>query len=391
MKLNKLFIIILIQLLLLNLHCKSQTDSQKVVEIKTSLPDVSSYNKYYHEVARFFAALPQEDSSSIKSYDTLGVWIKHQEVFEKFYQNMAVPRFNEMRKFSDNELKEANDSIQTLFYPFSGPDFFHAHAFFPNAKTIIMMGLEKVGTVPKVNELSDKRLDVFFKALKRSLDSVFIWGYFMTNDMNKDFARSLELKGVIPIQMLFLARNGFRVLDVKRITITPKGEEIESVSKYDTDNPWDSFVSGCKILYYQPGDSIIRKLYYFSHDLSDVNIEKSSGLILFLNKQNINVCYLKAASYLMWHFNKIRNVALKNARYFFQSDCGIPYSYFPKKDFDIQLYGFYKRPIGVFKYCLQNDLKTAYKTEQNIKPLNFCIDYGCRYNESNLMFAKKIK
>lgn len=35
---------------------------------------------------------------------------------------------------------------KTLLYPFAGGDFFYANLFYPNRDTIIMIGLEPVGT-----------------------------------------------------------------------------------------------------------------------------------------------------------------------------------------------------------------------------------------------------
>ena len=35
-----------------------------------------------------------------------------------------------------------------MFYMFSGPDFLYANAFFPNASTYILCGIEPVGPVP---------------------------------------------------------------------------------------------------------------------------------------------------------------------------------------------------------------------------------------------------
>ncbi len=41
----------------------------------------------------------------------------------------------------------------TMFYMFSGPDFLYANAFYPNAKTYVLSGLEPVGTVPDLTTL----------------------------------------------------------------------------------------------------------------------------------------------------------------------------------------------------------------------------------------------
>ncbi len=356
------------------------------------LIDLSGYDRYYNDIARCFAGMDQETGSKIKGLDTNEVYQQHKKNFTAFFDSAYQLRMPSMKAFRDKHLQEMNDSVEHLFYPFSGPDFVHADVFFPNMKNIYMIGLERTGEVPKVEDLSDQRLETFFKAIRISLDSIFTWGYFMTNDMNKDFARSLELKGLTPVFMLFMAKSGFRVLDVEDVTINKQGRLVNSLpGRRRTSSPWDTYISGVHITYYKPGDDFKRNLYYFSHNVSDKNLKVTPELLKFFKSRPINGTFMKAASYLCWYFKEIRKFAVSTSDYIFQTDSGIPILYLPEEEWKAQYFGFYKRPIGVFKWAMQKELKAIYQTDTTVIPIDFGIGYGFRYDESNLMYFKRKK
>jgi hypothetical protein len=347
-------------------------------------------NKKFNEFARFFAGEEQDSGSSIKYIDTNKVWLRHKESFTKFWDSATVTRIKPMTEFAQTDLKILADSVRSLLYPFSGPDFLHADIFFPNTEKIVMLGLERVGNVPEVNDLNDKQLGTFFKAMRRSLDSIFIWGYFMTNDMSKDFARSLELKGVVPVIMMSMAKADFEVLNVKKVTINKKGETVDFLpGKKDLDNPNDTYISGIEIIYRKPNENNNRTLYYFSHNASDENLQKTPEFIKFLSNQHFDATYLKAASYLCGYLNAVRKEALKS-KFIFQDDSGIEIKYFDEKTWNRQLWGTYTRPIRQFKYTKQPKLVEIYKNDPNVKPLPFKIGYCSRFSMGNLMLFTRI-
>jgi hypothetical protein len=351
---------------------------------------ISDNPKKYNEFARFFACMDQEEGSSIKHLDTNKVWIKHHQTFTRFWDSANTVRILPMTEFAQSELKIVGDSVTKLFYPFSGPDFLHANIFFPKAHTIVMLGLEKVGKLPQVQDLTEKKMDVFLKAVRQSLDSIFIWGYFMTNDMNKDFARSLELNGVTPVLMLMMAKTGFEVENVKKVTINAQGKLIDCTKgAKDNDSPWDAYVSGVEVSYRKGNEPIVRKLYYFSHDASDKSMQNTPGFIKFLASQHFDATYLKAASYLANTFHAIRKEAMK-VNYVLQDDSGILHSYFDEKNWDGQFWGEYKRPIAAFKWAKQPKLREIYVKGDNVRPLPFDIGYGSRIGAGNMMlFTRK--
>src|SRR5436190_18029683 len=67
-----------------------------------------------------------------------------------------------------------------LFYMFSGPDFLYANAFFPNASTYVMSGLEPTGPVPDLTRLSPDGRARSLRNIEESLNSILTYSFFQT-------------------------------------------------------------------------------------------------------------------------------------------------------------------------------------------------------------------
>jgi hypothetical protein len=348
------------------------------------------YSRNFDDAARFYAGIDQYKGSSFSNLDSNKIWLNYKQSFGAFWENAQKKRFPVLKAFRRSELAGINDSLHTLFYPFSGPDFIHADLFFPKAKKMILIGLERIGDIPDLTKKPDKNLDIFFQAIRVSLDSIFYWGYFITKNMIYDFSKSLDLRGVTPIFLLFMVRQGYIILNVEKGTIDKYGNWVNAIMGIqDSDNPMDTYISGVKIEYVKPGEKQKRSLYYFSHDVSDNNLLRTPEFMKFLGSQEINTTYLKAASYLMGYFNLMRDFAVNHSSFVFQSDCGIPFRYFDKRIWKFDFYGKYTHCIRTFAGCLQPDLKQEFQKPYVVKPLEFGIDYGFHVKESNLMIARR--
>ena len=149
-------------------------------------------------------------------------------------------------------------------------------------------------------------------------------------------------------------------------------------------------VPGVKIAFVPQGESQPRTLYYFSTDLSNDGLKKHPELKQFVSKLDNPVTYLKAASYLMYNgsFSNIRDTILANSSYLLQDDSGMPLKSFDTAKWDLEFYGNYTRPIGLFRNRYQSDLRRVYTSSKDIQPLDFGIGYKFGVNQSNLMLAK---
>src|SRR6185503_5747381 len=145
-------------------------------------------------------------------------WIKYAESFDKCWAELDSTRMAPMRKWAGEEL---HGGSSTVFYPFSGPDFLYATTFFPKANNYVLVALEPTGSAPDFRQMTPDAMDQFFVTVDRSLDSILSFSFFKTDNMKVDVKRDLE--GTLPILMLFLARTGNRVDDIKPVEIDGEG------------------------------------------------------------------------------------------------------------------------------------------------------------------------
>lgn len=291
---------------------------------------MAKYNRYYNDVARFMAGLPQTEGSSLAKFDTLPETIEYHKSNQKFFSNLDKILLDKMEAFSESELKDIRKEDMTVFYPFSGPDFINVDPFFPEATTTVMFGLEPVGNIPHLSEdISSDELKKLYKIFRRSIDSIAHLNYFMTFEMNRDLRTVAQLDGNLSIISLFMAQRGFHVLNVKKVTIDKTGAIVDAIpGEVDKDDPTDTYISGGMIEYMKPEEYKVRKLYYFSHDVSDEKIDKTPEMLTFFKSLDIDVAFFKAASYLCSWLHTIREFTLENAKNVVQDDSGIYLKYF---------------------------------------------------------------
>jgi hypothetical protein len=243
---------------------------------------------------------------------------------------------------------------------FSGPDFLYAHAFFPNANTYILAGLEPVGQVPDLSRLNPDVLGTELSALRASMHTILQTHYFITKDMRTDLGR---VGGTLPILYVFLARRGCKVLDTTYI---------------------NSPAPGVKITFVHHGPK--QTLYYFKTDLS-------GGKSAFLNwcaGQRPGLSLLKAASYLMHGegFAGVRNFLLEHSRVIIQDDSGIPLHSFTK-NWTVDCYGRYVPHVEMFGKFRQPDLAAIYAKDPPPSELGFAFGYHWQPDRGLLMMARR--
>jgi len=278
----------------------------------------------------------------------------------------------------DKEVPKAKEPFQTLFYPFGGPDYLYANIYFPNAKDYIMIGLESPGSVPQFDAAAGKNLKKILGLYKDAIADVIQLSFFRTVDMKVELTTN-AIDGTAPIIMLFLARSGKQILDVKSMTLDAQGklQYCDTKSKH----------CAVELKFCNPGDTAVRHIYYLSTNLADHALTDNQPFFKFLEGIDGNsISYIKSATYLMHksYFSIIRNTVLNKSTLILQDDSGIGYKFFDQTKWDITLYGTYEKPIDLFKEHFEPDLFEAFK--KNAKPLNYRIGYSVK---SALLLAQK--
>ncbi|TAF67669.1 MAG: hypothetical protein EAZ55_01220 [Cytophagales bacterium] len=319
---------------------------------------------------------------------------RHYEQFNKQWENLEKARLSKMRTWKDTELKDLNKEGNTLFYPFSGPDFVNAYEFFPDCDNYVMFGLEIAGNLPDLENLPNG----YFDGVRAALAEIFQRNYFITSYMGG----SLYGKGVLPVIELFMARTGNQIIKTQRVYLDKDGKPVpfalnerayldaKGTVKIATEkekiNTADEqkVISGLMIEFLNVKKTRTQKVYYFGTNVEDPAMKDKQNLLAFIKSFPNKVTFIKSASYLLHggNFSIIRDLVLESSKGILQDDTGVRYDVLLKAGFEVQLYGKYARPIADFaNYTIQPALADAFMTRKDIKPLNFT--YGYHWNTEN--------
>jgi hypothetical protein len=178
--------------------------------------------------------------------------------------------------------------------------------------------------------------------------------------MRTDLGRG-NISGTLPILYVFLARLGYTIENVTRVT-TP--------------------AEGVKIIF--SGGQQPQTLYYFKTDLSGGN----SPFLRWCAARSPGLSLLKAASFLMHGdgFSAVRNFLLQNSRVIIQDDSGIPLRAFPK-GWTVATFGRYVPHKEEFEKYYQTDLAALCAQDPPPAPLGFAFGYHWQKDAGLLMLA----
>ena len=329
-----------------------------------------------NDTARFLAGMAPAADSPLAPLTRDGSWQEHARSFDSAFGQLERGQLARIRTWSAANLTTTHP---TVYYMFSGPDFLYADAFYPNAKTYVLAGLEPVGTVPDLTTLRGS-LTANLYHLHSSISTLLSHTFFITHRMKSDL-RVGRINGALPILYVFLARSGKTVREATLVRIDEDG-----AVQPDTDGARGSAARGVKIVF-AGSDGEERTLYYFSTNLADDGV-KNSKFLKFLETLAPGDGLVKSASYLLHSggFSKVRSFLVANAAVMVQDDSGIPLRYYDPKKWDLQAFGRYLGPIGVFPGRYQAGYAALFRRS---RPIDFGIGYRWRPSESNVLVAVK--
>lgn len=328
------------------------------VEAVAELKGDAAINK----ALRFYAGISSEGINMTKQDSTS--WKTYSNTISQYIAR-SKNTTNMVEQIASNDFADFRDKVDYVFYPFSGADFMYPITLFPDADTYFMCGLEKTGT-PIGSEINTKYSH--YEAYRQALQTFFRASYFITREMQGDF-HNKELDGVCPVMTMLMAVTGHEVISIKYKNLDNEGNFVDTDEKSDI----------LEFKFFRTGTQHEQTIYYVSGNVEnkafDPNLQK------YLDKtlpQHKVATYLKAASFLMHYggFSMMRDYVLNNSLAVIEDDSGIPYHFFT--DYDVTLYGKYKRPTNEFPaMCYQPDLEKLYHDNAaTIKPLQFRIGYN---------------
>jgi hypothetical protein len=350
--------------------------------------DTACFIRKFNDIARYIAGMKQEAGSEYADLEKDTVWIRHSKNFDKTWQLLESKRLKPMRDWSNTELAEQHKLNLDIFYPLSGPDILHANAFFSRAKHYHLYALERAGAMPDLKKMKPSGIATYLDDVYTSLGDVFTKSYFITHKMLTDLQRE-NVNGTLPLICVFLVRSNHKIINVKYYHLNDDGTD-SPLNKDSAAIHTNDFV---KVYFKSNDDSTMQVLSYMKCDLADGGLKINKGLTAFINNMPQSITYLKSASYLLHYkfFTTLRDAILNKSEAILEDDTGIPYKYFSKDKWTINLYGKYVTPVDNFSGVFQDDLLKAYQDTATQKPqkLPFSLGYHWGTNNQNLLKAER--
>jgi hypothetical protein len=321
------------------------------------------------DAARYLAGMPVSAGSPLTRLTSDPRWIAHSNAMTAGFSKLDQVQLSDIRTWRAQFLAPVTRFSRTCLYFFSGPDFLYADTFYPDCSTYVLVSLETVESIPELQSVPLALLQNTLQNIEVSLNTMLDVGYFETQELHEYLQRS-QLKGVLPILFVFLARSGKEILNV----------EYNFLGKGGT--------RSVKITFLDPATGAHKILYYVSADLSDDGLKRNSAVLRFCNSLGPTNSLLKADSYLLHQdgFNIARNYLLGVSASILQDDSGIPLRYCTPEKWTLRFFGTYTGPIDLFKSFYQPDLRQYYATSSP-KPLTFGFGYQYNRQDATLILA----
>jgi hypothetical protein len=343
------------------------------------------------ETARFLAGKGVASDSSLAELAQTESYTEYAEQIASGWKQFEQPNLEQMRSWWTGR---APAKYSTVFYPFSGPDIGNAIAFFPDADSYLMFGLEPPGTIPDLQGMEEDAISSGLNELKASLSTILQVNYFFTKAMEKKLGKG-SFNSVTGLLLFFLAMSDCEVTSARRIAIGQGGALMQGTAADDSaSGRFRSRVPGVEITFRRNGHKV-QTIRYFMVNVADSYLAKSDFLP-YLKSQGRFVTMIKSASYLMHkegiaepaHFEQIRSLILTQSDFVVQDDSGVPLRLFARDTWKLMFHGRYEAPTPEFGKHLQRDLKVETQRNSTGK-LPFSYGYAYKQGESNLMTAER--
>ena len=356
-----------------NTEKKPQKDTVVVVVDQRTILDTN-----WTAFARFMAGVHDENNDSLEQRE---YWKMHAAKTDLRWRLLMQTVGTPIATWVNDKKYIPSNAPKTLLYPFAGGDFFYANLFYPNRDTVIMIGLEPVGSRFEDSAVAPKQMEDYLTVLDRCMFYPHKLGFFRTLSMDDDFSHEL-MNGTLHTFLFYLARNGFGIHYVEYFSLDQNGNQVAVEPGAEP--------KGIKIGYSARGDKSVKQLVYISQDISNTGNKKAPGVINYLKQRGSVVTFLKAASYLMYkdYFSDIAGVVTAQSKIILQDDSGMPMQAMRGAGFNTELLGEYSKTIHLFENYFQKDMRDEYLAKKPAK-LPFTIGYNAEFGECNLQLGTK--
>jgi TonB family protein len=275
-----------------------------------------------------------------------------------------------MRAWARAELDDA--AGETVFYPFSGPDFPTVQQLYPNAGRFVLVAAQRADPPPRLERYSPHELSAFLALFRAGWERFARLGFFLTKDLDADANLPGIRVGVTAQLMAFAARAGYDVVAVDPMRLTADGTGLEpDPGDRANRSTWES----ARVTLAKDGRVVL--LDYVRMDLSDAHLLTHRASRTWLAGAAASRTVLKAASHLPQHprFSIVREAIATRAPTIWQDETGIDYDTLARGH-AVALYGRFTEPHHLFPPGAQRSLALAYERQQGRgKPVPFRVGY----------------
>jgi hypothetical protein len=335
--------------------------------IATPLFPVAAAELSPNETARVLAGL--HPLPSILGQSAQATFQTHTRECSKRWDEYERRIGKPIRGWARTELEDTPG--ETVFYPFSGPDFPTVHQLYPDAGRYVLVAIQRAGPPPALNRYSTQELGAYLTMFRRAWEQFSWLGFFRTNDLDTDAGKAGVRVGVTAPLMAFAVRLGYEIAAVDPVQVNAEGTDLEPhPGRRADDNTWESV----RLRLAKNGREVL--LDYVRVDISDRNLERNRASGAWIERMAGNRIVLKAASHLLQrpNYSILRNAVLSKAPSIWQDETGIEYAKLADA-FTVTLYGRFTRSHPRFSPVSQSTLASAYKASTNVRPLPFVVGY----------------
>lgn len=284
--------------------------------------------------------------------------------WQEYQRRIGAP----MRAWARTEL--ADPVGETVFYPFSGPDFPTVQQLYPNAGRYVLVAHQRADPPPPLARYSPQALSGFLARFRAGWERFARLGFFLTRDLDADASLPGIRVGVTGLLMAFAARADYEVVAVDPVRLTADGTDLEPAAGDPASrSTWES----ARITLAKNGRIVL--LDYVRMDLSDGYLARHRASRTWIEEAAANRTVLKSASHLPQHpqFSIVRDAIARRAPSIWQDETGLDYDLLAR-DHAVALYGRFTKPHHLFPPGTQRALAAAY-ARGRAQPLGFRVGY----------------
>lgn len=369
---------------LLILSCVSSDANKRLIKTDPTYT-------YWRDLSLFLSGLPLDEKNQFIKLSESSSYKNYSKTINSYWEKIEKDYLQKVHPFN-TEFMPDKFRTNTAFYPLSGADFVNLHAFYPDAISNIMIGLEPPGKFTDPNSLTPEQLNAGLNSIKSMVGEMAAQNYFTRKRMKREFANP-HFSGTSPVLLIFMTRLGLEIDFWERVELDKNGKLIPETDEYKRDtNP--EKVEVARIHFHKKNENYSRDLAFFKMYINENSADASTPEgKFFASRGNFNLL-LKSAEYVLQLpiYEKFIDTVLSKTDTVVQDDSAIPYRAFEKAKWDSKFFGVYTARAKLRNTPNvpdQTDLQNEFKL--NAKSLPFKYGYGVLKgnDKSNLMILTR--